>query len=233
VSAPAATCVFPSALAVLAASNGNTRLTGLVVESGNDVTTITPVSGGRVLPGLARDVAVGGRDVTQRVVAALLHMARSGGGRGAAAGAEEGCLTGGLDGTVGVSGSKPFAAMTAREQQAVARAVKKRQCVVSAEREPVRDQAGAGRGGRATRAVDDCATQTLFHTDRAAGSESAPAVPSADLSMEVFNVLLDCDERLWAPLLGNVLLAGGNMAFAGLSARLQKDLQDIAPDGMK
>lgn len=49
----------------------------------------------------------------------------------------------------------------------------------------------------------------------------------------IMNSIVKCDEALRKPLLANVVLAGGSTMFAGMQERLEKELNAIAPEGLK
>jgi actin beta/gamma 1 len=49
----------------------------------------------------------------------------------------------------------------------------------------------------------------------------------------IMNSILKCEEGLRKPLLENVVLAGGSSMFPGLQERLEKELNAIAPEGLK
>jgi len=49
----------------------------------------------------------------------------------------------------------------------------------------------------------------------------------------VMNSIMKCEESMRAPLLANVVLAGGSTMFPGMPERLEKELNAIAPEGMK
>ncbi|KAH8836082.1 hypothetical protein DL96DRAFT_1703016 [Flagelloscypha sp. PMI_526] len=56
---------------------------------------------------------------------------------------------------------------------------------------------------------------------------------SAGIDQTLYNAINKCDTDIRKDLYGNVILSGGNTMYPGITDRLQKELTQLAPSGMK
>lgn len=196
---------------------GGGRTTGVCVDSGEDMTYIVPCWEGSPLPDATLILKLGGKHVTDRLLALLSQgkysfpddtflLIRRGGSKG--------------------SGKSRFCVASRRD---VVREAKERFCLVS-DKPLVAGQSNAEEqvlrlpDGNIVVVGEEAysAPELLFKPDMVKKK-------TAGLHELVYESIMRCDEKLRSRLLSNIMLTGGNSLLPGLDLRLQKELSGLFP----
>lgn len=70
-----------------------------------------------------------------------------------------------------------------------------------------------------------------FQSPEALFKPELAGMQSAGIHKELFDSIMKCDAGLHETMYGNIILSSGSTMFPGITDRLQKELEDLAPQG--
>lgn len=210
------------------------RTTGLVVESGDGVSWVTPVVEGSPLPHAALRYDMGGRDVTDYLMK-ILHedMGLS-------------CTTtADRDMVCDIKEQLAFVAMDfdGACQKAAAQKPEDRPCATYQPSEEMLKAASDKTFFDQRKRPDMPATglpsslhipvDLLFRCPEVLFQPWLRGMSTCGIPDVAFNAVMKCDPDVRAELAANVVLAGGTMQIPGVAARLQQELSALMPTDMR
>lgn len=213
--APAVHFAIPAALSLYAAG----QTTGLVVDSGEGVTSIVPIYEGHVCTPAVQRLELAGRDVTE---ALRLHLRRSSflvSQRGASS-------------TLSYGGALGPTLHSSSELELV-RELKERACFVA--KDPKAESAGAGQP--AEYRLPDGQAVVLGHGRHRASEVLFDPRQMGHEGMSVHHAVAaavgGCEVDLREAMLASVHLAGGTTCTPGFGQRLLWEVRKLAPEGSR
>mmetsp|Transcript_41206 Transcript_41206/g.67778 ORF Transcript_41206/g.67778 Transcript_41206/m.67778 type:complete len:413 (-) Transcript_41206:68-1306(-) len=180
------------------------RTTGLAIDCGYDITQIVPIYEGYMLPHAVQRLGIGGRDITQQLLARLkrddLVFAK-----------EFGCS------------SKPSSS-----EQDIVREIKEKLCCVAATYPMSDDDVGEELyelpdGKHCTLGANRYESTEIMFSPYLCGKEAGGMHECA------FEALKKSDEDIRQELTNNIVMTGGNSMLNGLSERVTEELSAVIP----
>ncbi len=178
------------------------RTEGFVLDSGHGVTYAVPCTKGFIIPSAVLRLDLGGSDLTDYMSKLLNERGYS---------------------------------FTTADERDLARDIKEKLCYVATDFEKELKAAKSGTSIDKNYELPDGKVITIsserFQCPEALFNPELAGVQSAGIHKQIFDAIMKSDAGLHETLYKNIVLSSGNTMFPGITDRLQRELEDLAPKG--
>ena len=215
---PAMYVAIPAVLSLYASG----RKTGIVLDSGNDVSYTVPIFEGYALPHAINRLDLGGRDLTEWMCKLLSHAFWD---RSSAVS------------NIKVSDSEPGYSFTTSAEKEIARDIKKKLCYVALDFDQEMATAASSSSHEKNYNLPQLQVITVgnqsFRCPEALFQPSLVDMEATGIHQKIFDSIMKCDVDIRKDLYANTVMSGGTTMFPGIADRMQKEITALAPSTME